>query len=228
MISWKVVVASGTVAVVLSLLTGIISGVHFGTLLLRALLWGAIFCGIGAVISLVISKYLPELLSPPSGGDRDDAQSARNVDIVLPDENPHAFEEAEPEGNTQEQSSGFEEPSGAEKVEDSESWSAGPDLAVDDSMVEEVDVRREDAGLGRQGHGLFDDESAGSEELPDLDASDEQFDPSLGGNDFRATDLSDITGASGSGRSVDVLGHTADAEEIAKAIRTALNKDQKG
>jgi len=92
MINWKVVVGSGAVAVVLSLLTGIISGVSFGTLMLRAVMWGALFCGAGAGISFVVSKYLPELQSLPKKPESQ-ADEARNVDIVLPGENPHAGSE---------------------------------------------------------------------------------------------------------------------------------------
>ena len=216
MISWKVVVGSGAVAVVLSLLTGIISGVSFGTLMLRAVMWGALFCGAGAGVSYVISKYLPELQSLPKKPEGKAEEARPKVDIVLPDENPHAGSEEEDESyGLFEEADAPPRQSGGEGPREQ---SAGED-SDGATMVEEVEETHHDRGASSR--------SGTAEELPDLEDG-EEGGPAGPQGGFQSQGLSDITSVSGRGSTIDVMGHEADTEEIARAIRTALKKDQKG
>jgi len=92
------------------------------------------------------------------------------------------------------------------------------------TMVEEVEETHRDR-VGSSGAGSTEVESA--EELPDLD-DEEEGGTSGSQSGFQPQGLSDITSVSGRGSTIDVMGHEADTEEIARAIRTALKKDQKG
>jgi len=225
MINWKVVIGSGAVAVVLSLLTGVISGVSFGTLLLRALMWGVIFCGVGSGVSYVISKYLPELFSSSaSGRTKETAEQPNNVDIVLPDENPHVAEDADFGGDAEREAQ-------QESFNFADSGEAPPSRAerFGGELVEEVEeVESDDAlrGSERRPPGGSDEDSA--DELPTLEGDATDFSTPDEQGRVGSAGVSDISNISGRGSTVDILGHEADTEEIAKAIRTALKKDQKG
>jgi len=223
MINWKVVVGSGVVAGVLSLLTGIISGVSFGTLLLRALMWGAIFCGVGGSVSFVIAKYLPELFSSPAEGERDEAETRRNVDIVLPDENPHR-------GGQEYES---EEPS--YEVEDArdieEPRAPRPETTHTNNLIEEVEEIPRDAvppSVRRSAPAHDAEGPVSDEDLPNFEP-DESGLSSLGeSSEFEADEIPGVADISQRGQRIEVLGHQADPEEIARAICTTLKKDQKG
>lgn len=234
MISWKVVVTSGAVAVVLSLLTGVISGVSFGTLLFRAFIWGVIFCGIGVGASYLISKFLPELFAPAtSGGKKENRPEPSNVDIVLPDENPHSGAELnfgeESHGDTTDSQEGSDEeyfsPADAEPEPPPRTRRSG------DELIEEVEETEGEitgaSGTGRSSSSVSDDQEA-AEELPSLDGDEVNFGVTDEQDRFGHGGVSDVTSITSRGSTVDVLGHAADTEEIAKAIRTAINRDQKG
>jgi hypothetical protein len=236
MINWKVVVGSGAVAVVLSLLTGIISGVSFGTLLLRAIMWGALFCGAGAGGSFLVSKYLPELFAvateTESEADGEAPETRQNVDIVLPDENPHVADPGEEStfdlfGDVDESESSGE----AEEVSGAETGADRSAANREETMVEEVEeIHRERGGPGEpfipSKRGGNEVETA--EELPDLEGEEGDISSSAAQAGFQPQGISDISNISGRGSKIDVMGHTTDTEEIAKAIRTALKKDEKG
>jgi hypothetical protein len=77
---------AGALAFIISLLLGIISGTRIPVVLLRALIFAVVFAVLSGGIYVLISLYLPDLLSPPdagSGGFRDALGS--NVDISVDD-----------------------------------------------------------------------------------------------------------------------------------------------
>jgi len=95
-IKWGVL--AGIAAFIISLLTGLIAGVHGIHVFLRALLFLAVFFGLGMGIRVVISVFLPELLfsdSEPSpqyeeNNNDDDEFSGRRVDINVGDNEEYA------------------------------------------------------------------------------------------------------------------------------------------
>jgi hypothetical protein len=86
-------------AFVVATLTGIIAGVDFGVILLRAVIGAVVFAGLGYGAYLVVSARLPELLSAASSAQtgRENADYGQNVDIVVDDEIAAGEEESEDE-----------------------------------------------------------------------------------------------------------------------------------
>jgi hypothetical protein len=87
MIRWNMALYAGIGAFVLSFLVGIISGNPFFTILIRALLFGLVFCGLGAAASYLLDKFTPELFNPGQLT-QEQNETRGNIDIVLPEENP--------------------------------------------------------------------------------------------------------------------------------------------
>jgi hypothetical protein len=87
-IDWKKIAIAAAAALLLSILAGVIRGVSFGPLALRALAFALLAGVLVQVIILVVRRYLPEL---SDGGQApaefsEDEDTGRNVDIVLPPE----------------------------------------------------------------------------------------------------------------------------------------------
>jgi hypothetical protein len=87
----KVIIAFAAVAAVLSLFAGIIGGVAFGVILLRMILGAAVFGALGAGISLLVDRFMPELFSAEQQGataeeEEEAPQQGSQVDIVLDNE----------------------------------------------------------------------------------------------------------------------------------------------
>lgn len=204
MVNWKVVLWCGVGGFALSLLVGIIGGVTFGALVLRAFLWGVVFGALGGACYYVISRFLPELIG--GAAQPAPADTGENVDIVLPDENPHASQD---------------EPSEFAEELDSESR----DSADSDEMVEEVEeappgeqsrARRSSAAENDGFFSEVNDRGGVADELPEFGSEADTF----GSAPSMPRPRKD------KGAANDVLG--ADPEEVARAIRTVLKKDQKG
>ena len=94
-ISWKFVAVTAILAMAVSLLSGGLSGVSFGTLIFRALAGGIVFAGIAAGVNVLIAQLYPELLEVytsgsamenESQGGRDDEAAGSRIDIVMPAE----------------------------------------------------------------------------------------------------------------------------------------------
>jgi hypothetical protein len=93
----KVIIAFAAAAGLLSFFAGVFGGVPFGTIVLRMFLGAAAFGALGAVISLLAERFMPELFSTESteGQTEEEAeaepaaegpQQGSQVDIVLEDE----------------------------------------------------------------------------------------------------------------------------------------------
>lgn len=86
-IDWRVSAVAAGVAFILSLLVGVVAGVGFGALLLRAILWAALFAGGAIGVRAVVDRFLPELRESFAGStttSSDDAtQAGSNVNIVV-------------------------------------------------------------------------------------------------------------------------------------------------
>ena len=161
MIKWKIVVGSAGFGMLLSLLTGAISGVPIGALLIRALMWSALFACLGAALSFAISRYLPELFAIVPGSDKDDAEKGQTVDLVLPDENPHTYTADDLNRSEEDLDELDERGSSISRDEPSE--------RVSNTLVEEV----EELGPGDEGLERAARRPAASEEEHDEDSSEE-------------------------------------------------------
>ncbi len=93
----KAAIAFATVAFVLSLFTGLISGVPIGTIFLRAAIMTPIFAGIGYGAILVVKRFVPEIYEPvvheKEGQKAREEQDATGIDVTL-DEEPDMTETA--------------------------------------------------------------------------------------------------------------------------------------
>jgi len=227
MIKWKIVVGSAGFGLLLSLLTGAISGVPFGALILRAFLWGTIFALIGAVLSYLISRHLPELLTVLPGGPPNEKDKAPAVDIVLPDENPHLPSAEDDDGYDE----GREPDELDERGTSVSREAARPAEHVSSALVEEVEeLEQPDDTDARGGRGVadvdYDSDEDEEGELPELDEDGALFSTKSGGTG--GGDYDDISSLSGRRPGVDIQGFETDSEDVAKAIRTVMKKDQKG
>ena len=91
MFNFRFILGFAALAFVISLLAGILGGIPFGLILLRTLIGTAVFALLGVGASWVIQKFIPNLLDMGGGTDREPATSSSDeVDIVIPEENPHA------------------------------------------------------------------------------------------------------------------------------------------
>jgi hypothetical protein len=87
MIRWNVAIYTGIGAFGLSFIIGILSGNPILAIILRAFIFGIIFTGLGAAVSFILNKYLPEIFNIDSQTVQEIKESD-NVDIVLPEEGP--------------------------------------------------------------------------------------------------------------------------------------------
>lgn len=204
-ISWNFAAGAAGSAFLLSAAVGLISGVGFGSLLLRALASGLLFALMAAGGELLMRSFFPELLPESPSGDRSEASaeeesetvSGAAVDITVDDEEPDTVE-------------GQERSSGDEFVEEVEQRNPEPQLAVE---TEESD------------DGVENLESVDSmQELPSLDGFSDSFESSYGNDEESAP----VSGGSAKDVDVDIMGEAQSAGEVAQAVKTMLKRDQEG
>ncbi len=89
-IRWKFVAAIGVLAMAVSLLSGGLSGIRFGMLLVRAFVGGALFTVLAAGLNILMIRFFPEIFESGTAfaAESDDEGTGRHVDIVMPAENP--------------------------------------------------------------------------------------------------------------------------------------------
>jgi hypothetical protein len=222
---------------VFSALVGLVAGVPFGTLLLRALLGGVFFGALVFGAIFVLRSMSPELFSPsdPLAADAGLADSlptmGQNVDIVLgegdedADLAPGAAEGTGAEGEARLQPTGFRAVSTA-VLDDEEGFDDAEQIgeSLDDEVSEPAPAgakprRGASIAVPPPGSGLEDLDS-----LPDLESLSDAFSesPSLGGGDADS-DRPARARPSGGGR-----GGGEDPAALAQAVRTLLKRDQKG
>ncbi len=212
MINARVVLIAGGLGFFIAVLAGGIAGVRFGNLIIRAIIGGVVFAGLGAGISFLIEKFLPELFhgeSDKTGGSEraEDVSGSGGVNIVLPEQNPlkeDIYEEdfgAAEENMVEEVSESTHEYTDGLEVE-----KMGGEETFDSSPVE-------------QGEGL--EEVDSMEALPDLG----EFQDSFGSGSAISSEPIESGIPRGSSSE---FSDGKDPAMIARAIQTALKKDQKG
>lgn len=195
----KTVVIAGVGAMVIALLAGIIGGVAFGTIILRAVLGGLTFaCGAMAV-QLLVRRFLPELTELSGGSSPGDV--GRHVDMVVDEDVDLLTPVEEPM---------FREDEGETDVEDSSDLD---DDSVD--LVEEVT----EVGQGD------DAESSIPPRVPDIDVSSVDKLPDLDGfaDSFQDDGTVEVVDEDDDGVA---MPGGQDAQTIAKAIQTVMKRDE--
>jgi hypothetical protein len=238
---WKIAAACAGAALLLSLVIGLIAGNPFGIAFSRAILLAAVFAALGAGLRFLVKAYLPELAGqgPPADG-RTAAPAADHrgaaVDITLPEE----------DGLRRQAYGGARRDAGEETVDGEE------EEALEAESLEEEGA----SGDGARALGELEEELA--EELPSAapasrpPAEKDEPEAELPGSTLETAgdldSLPDISaleplagqrpGPSLSSRGTPSGERPADAvreilggqdpSTLARAIRTALKKDEKG
>lgn len=246
MANWKFIAGSAGFAFFISFLTGLFSGVHFGTLLLRAVMGGIAFGGLAFGIEYIIKRYLPELARAISPEEQRQ-EASPNVDIVIEDENPPGsagYAPTEEPASTEEDT---RKPTGEsdisadntdENIPDSAGEFSPPDNEADDSddtgeFVEEVEelggAEESPAPRSKSSEDseeiadleVVDDEEATIDALPDIDNLSDSFDHTESTEDG----WEEVDSSQDSNMTVDVGGVEEDPRIIAKAVQTMLKKE---
>lgn len=214
----------------LSFLIGLVSGNPFGTVLLRAVLFALLVGGFCVGAQVVLGRFLPELTGASAGaGDPE----RKGVDIVLPEENPHArFPGVRVTGPGGAAEDGVAEAEALSESargdgEDEGGGGAPSDLEPPDPESMEAAGSGSPGGdapaavSGTAGGPVEGNPPRKAAPLPDLDQPGTGFTASMGGG--RA-------GASRPRRDAPGLSELSgeDPATIARAIRTVLKKDEKG
>ena len=254
MFNFRFILGFAALAFVISLLAGILGGIPFGLILLRTLIGTAVFALLGVGASWVIQKFIPNLLDMGGGTDREPATSSSDeVDIVIPEENPHARADgaegdiataAETEPSITSEPFEGDEAEFVEALEPSVGTVMGkgavgtPDGLTDGSIA---DADRETGGLDL-GEGDSDErqspgEDTASEDTPGEDTASEDTEegsgdldsmPSLDSLEGEFAQTANEQGSTKAETTINVMGQEQDPEITAKAIQTWLRKDAKG
>jgi hypothetical protein len=210
-------IAAGT-AFILSFCIGLFSGIGFLALIVRALLFGALFFGLSCLVFWLLGQFVPELLNEGEDG----------IDIPLPGSRVNiSIDGGPPEGAFPQDSS--------DSVDD---IGGRPSTEVRQNPLDQddnVDYNGEKAladSLGSFSTGDISGAPASSgAALPNMDSLSEAFTPQpggLGGGDvsFDTPEPRRPRSSSGSGKTT--LKGDFNPKELAQAIQTVLKKDEKG
>jgi len=245
---WKIAAAFSAGAFLLSFLVGLVSRNPFGTVILRALLLAVVFAAFGAGVRYVARRWLPELVNGARADGEADTGRGKAVDITLPEERPDAGRRA------RRTVAGREEPPAEEEEQMQAEAEALDELA--EELGDEAAVRAEEGGAAAEAEpaeeegGEKESVSPEAEELRPLGREKGRGGPRpgagpAGGGDGDLDTLPDISNlevaeepgaprsraGQGGERPGDavrgaVSGH--DPSTIARAIRTVINRDEKG
>lgn len=219
MINFKVCGIAGGLAFVLSLIFGGFSGNSFGVILFRALLFGGVFFGLFALGIIAISRFLPELLSEPGSGDEFDLPaSGSRVDISV----GSSYEGAFPEDVSE---------------------------MVDDIAGRPSTVRREPSSpLDQNENSGYNEEAGFSGDFVDFETPGAEKTAATPQGEGGLPDMENLAVESSapeqgievesfsspeplqrySSKKTPPVAENFDAKDLAKAIQTALKKDEKG
>ncbi len=227
MLNWKLTGGFAGFGALVSLVSGFLGGNPFGNVLLKMFASSFLLAAVGFGVGLLIRRYLPELAFNRESQDRtgdSDPDSSGEIDIVIPEENPHLR-------------------NGVSEVSD---ISEG-EVVLDESEenAEEVEELTAEDGGGEE---VLEEESAlrDSSSTDALFAAEAEADvdslPEMEGFEGSFTGDSESEPASPAGRSpspsdgmdnsrrskTDKIMQSEDPAYLAKAVRTFLKKDQEG
>ena len=245
MINWKIPAGFAAFGALVSLLAGIIGGNPLGVIVLRLVLSAVVCAGLGLIVNVILKKYLPELSATPASVE---VETGGEVDIVIDEDIPVEVEalvqeEAGPEGERTEEE--------AELILDGEGMD-GEGMDGKGMDGEGMDEEGMD-GEGMDGEGMdeegMDGESAEVKVLPEevetLESSNEQTLDSTAVPLSPVTDFEDLdtlpdidqfnpaaeespttSKKSRMNAQVEKVVKDQDPENLARAVRTFMKKDQ--
>ena len=215
MINWKIPAGFAAFGAFVSLLAGIIGGNPLGVIVLRLVLSAVVCAGLGLIVDVILKKYLPELSATPASVE---VETGEEVDIVIDEDIPVEVEalvqeEAGPEGERTEEE--------AELILDGE----GLDGEGMDGESAEVKVLPEKVEALEPSDEQTLDSTAvplspvtdfeDLDTLPDID----QFNPA-------AEESPTTSKKSRMNAQVEKVVKDQDPENLARAVRTFMKKDQ--
>jgi hypothetical protein len=244
---WKIAAAFAAGAFLLSFLVGLVSRNPFGTVILRALLLAVVFAAFGAGVRYVARKWLPELAGGGEKGPEADTERGKSIDITLPEERPDAGRPVRPRGAAAEAAGAAEAPADEDEQMQAEAEAL-------DELAEELGdgaAKGDDGGPGAEPAEEEEERApVEAEELRPLGREKGRGGPKAGAGpdggvegdldalpDISNLEVAEEPGAprsragQGGERPEDavrgaVSGH--DPSTIARAIRTVINRDEKG
>ncbi len=242
--AWRIAAACAAGAFVLSLLIGLIAANPFGIAVSRAFLFALLFAALGAGLRAVIKAYLPEAMGTPAPPPDAAATTAGSVDIVLPEDEElqrEAFRGAGPaavSGDAEDEPTEVLEAAEADEPSQAEARALG-ELAEELGEVLPQAESGETAAGGIQENGEAAQEARPEEELPrgvanmdagELDALPEiaELEPPSGLKSGPAARVPRAAVGQTPEDAVRNLLANEDPATLARAIRTALKKDEKG
>ncbi len=210
MINWKIPAGFAAFGALVSLLAGIIGGNPLGVIVLRLVLSAVVCAGLGLIVNVILKKYLPELSATPASVE---VETGEEVDIVIDEDIPVEVEalvqeEAGPEGERTEEEAelildgeGMDGESAEVKVlpEEVETLESSNEQTLDSTAVPLSPVTD------------FED----LDTLPDID----QFNPA-------AEESPTTSKKSRMNAQVEKVVKDQDPENLARAVRTFMKKDQ--
>ncbi len=210
MINWKIPAGFAAFGAFVSLLAGIIGGNPLGVIVLRLVLSAVVCAGLGLIVDVILKKYLPELSATPASVE---VETGEEVDIVIDEDIPVEVEalvqeEAGPEGERTEEE--------AELILDGEGMDGeSAEVKVLPEKVEALEPSDEQT-LDSTAVPLspvtdFED----LDTLPDID----QFNPA-------AEESPTTSKKSRMNAQVEKVVKDQDPENLARAVRTFMKKDQ--
>ena len=198
----RLIVAAAAGAFVIAALSAGLAGVPFGVVLGRAVLSALIFAALGVGVSLVISRFLPELEEEVG-----EESAEHGVDIVIDDDDSEAPEgmsgsddsrpSDEEEGIVDELEESSVPLDQSEEINASDDGSENTDGAAKTDVIEDVDEDTMDR-------------------LPDLGGFSSAFEGDDGAAQVDNSDWSEDSGAGGG----------EDPKLIARALQTMLKRDE--
>jgi hypothetical protein len=216
MLNVRLVASIAAVGAGISFLTGVFSGIPLGTLLLRLVLVAIGSALFGAGVSYIVGRFVPDLVAPRPDASPEDA--AVDAEAGAPE---NAEEIAI--GTTVDISVGDEEAEPLDRDVGFQAQDAVADLGLAEGIGEEAPAARSPV----RPPSVLDDLDV----LPDLDG----FAPSFQGDGAALDDSASeepMAGAelprSAPSRPSRANGVDSNPAEIAKAVRTLLQRDQKG
>ncbi len=213
---------------VLSIITGLIGRVFFGPMIGRAFLFALVFGGIGFLVIKIADIFLPELFRLDDETDNEEqdedaeesdeeAGSESAVDITVEDEDNPDYVYS-PDSGEAEASLEPEDQTGEDADDDvAELEDAGDDDA-------EASAESKPAKAAAPAAELSGSEK-GKSTLPDIETFSDAFEQ-VTETETGDNGLSSIDGT-GSGQA-EILGSLHDTDEMVKAVKSVLKKDQEG
>jgi hypothetical protein len=226
-INFRVCGIAAGLAFVLSLIFGIIAGNGFFTVLFRALLFGGVFFGLFAVGFILVSRFLPELLSESDGDEFDISTPGSRVDISV---GGGTMEGAFPEDVSEALDDIAGRPSAVKKEpvapldqNDNNGYNKKADFSGDFG-----DFSTPEAAEGSENTGGAAESAQAEGALPDMDNFPGASSAEEQGIEVESFSAPEPVQRYSTQKKPPPVAENFDAKQLAKAIQTALKKDEKG